>query len=260
MKPGRRDIKGVTLLELLLVLVIMGAIFMLALQQYWLVRRDADVAMVKYNVNQLFGAAAEYYQANCRMQIDPSTGDPVGSYGTLDPKYNPQPTDPYPVTVDNLRTGGFFPGVLKLNPLVNNAGMNNGYIVQFNQSATTKRQIRTPYAVGDVDVGDVIVWRVQVAVEVRANRVTATSMVQSLGGDCLSTRTGTTVTPCSSVGVLPPGGTYYVVWERLPSFAVPDADPNSFITNAQSKKFNQQYTNNTVVWDPDNLQNYLCGS
>ncbi len=53
-----------------MVLVIAGAIITLVMNQYRSMRMDADVEQAKYVVNQIFGAAADFYQANCRIPIN----------------------------------------------------------------------------------------------------------------------------------------------------------------------------------------------
>ncbi len=127
-------------------------------------------------------------------------------------------------------------------------------LCSFNQSAPVNRLVN-----GNI-VGKIIVWRVQVAIELRSNVTPA--LRARLHPDCFSTLSGTTVVPCAAGAPAPTSGVIYAVWERLPSFAVPDADPNQWITNAQTKSFNQLYTNNSVSYDPDapDLQNYLCGN
>ena len=151
--------QGATLFEIMLVLVVAGTILALVIRQYNGMRSDADVEQAKYIVDQLFGAAADYYHANCRIPIDPVTGAIVGTTGTLDPAYSPAPSNPYPVTVNSLKPSGYLAISLPLNSLVNNNGTNGGYIVQFNQSPPTNRLVNGNIA------GKVITWRIQVAVE-----------------------------------------------------------------------------------------------
>ena len=124
MKQNRRRMLGVSLMELIIVLALISGIMMLAFRQYESMKRDSDANQLLYNVDQIFQAAADYYQANCRRQINPSTGLTVGTAGTLDPDYTPAPTNPYPVSVTSLRSGGYLTATLPPNPLVDSSGGN----------------------------------------------------------------------------------------------------------------------------------------
>lgn len=256
------SVHGFTLLEVMLVLAISASIFILGYRMYISMRNDADLHQVQYNVDRLFGAASEYYQANCRMQINAQTGAQIGTNGTLDPNYSPVPATNYPVAVSSLTTSGYLDATLPKNRLIDSSTINNGYVVQFNQSAATNRTLN-----GNL-MGKVIIWRIQVAVAIRSNAggKVAKAIVRQLGADCASILSGGYVTPCASNPVVPNTGVIYAVWERLPSYAVPNAESNTWHTNAQTKSFNQLYTNNNLDnWQPNggagsDYQNYLCGS
>jgi prepilin-type N-terminal cleavage/methylation domain-containing protein len=254
----KRNAAGFTLLEVLLVLVIAASIFMLAIKFYRSVRFDADMAQVKYNVDRIFSSAAEYYQANCRVQRNPLTGAIVGPYGTLDPVNSP-PTPFTTVTVNTLRTDGFLNAALPFNRYINNATPNGGYIVQFNRAAASDRLSRT------AKMGNIIVWTIQVSVAIRSN--TPLAIVRVLGADCAANASGSAVNSCSAGLPANTAQTVYAVWERLPSFANPYAETNTWMGNAMVKDFTQLYTNNNFQGGQPgptnnlaNYQNYLCGS
>lgn len=67
---------GVSLVEVMLVLAIGGFLVMMGLRQYMSYRLDADVALIKSNVDTIYAAMSSYFQANCG-----------GAGGTLSP-YN----------------------------------------------------------------------------------------------------------------------------------------------------------------------------
>lgn len=252
---------GVTLVEVMLVLAVGSSILLFGVKHYKTLKLDADVRQLQYNVDKLFQAGADYYQANCRRQVNPTTGAVIGTTGTLDPDYTTAPTNPYPVTVASLITDGYLTGTLPLNPLVNNDGTNGGYFVQFNR-VTPDADRTTTLSTGEtVNIGRIIVWRVQVSVELK-NATTASVYKNLLGADCLSTTDGNNgVKPCSEGA-----SGNYVVWERLPSFAVPSSHSNYWMTNAMVKQFNQLYQTLPVLYLSSvsstyyPQQNYLCGN
>lgn len=269
----RRSIKGVSLLEVMLVLVIGSGIMMMAISQYQSMRRDSDVEQVNFNVDQIFQAAADFYQANCRIQIDPVTGQ-VNGTGKLDPRYKNSsgtastPSNPYPITITELTSGGFLRNTLPLNPVIQNTGLNGGYVVQFNQfTPAPDRTVLTSLSTTPVKLGQIIIWRIQVAVELH-DVAKATSYKNLLRADCLSTldSSGTSVTPCSQVTSAPTAAPVYAVWERLPSFAVPGSNSGLWMTNAVNKEFSQLYETQSIVLLgglPESSypqQYYLCGS
>ncbi len=114
----------------------------------------------------------------------------MGTYGTLDPKYIPAPTTPYPVTVSALRTSGYLNATLPLNRYVNSTTLDGGYIVQFNQAAPSNR------LEGGNKMGNIIIWTIQVSVPIRSNVPLA--IVRALGADCAANATGSVVNLCSA--------------------------------------------------------------
>lgn len=262
MKTMRRRFAGVTLLEIMLVMVIASALLVMSIKQYEIYRRDADVSQALFNVNQVFYAAALYYQANCRQQWNPTTG-PIAGTGALDP--NNSPSNPYPMPISTLVSQGYLAVTLPQSRLINSLGTGGGYIIQFNRTTPDPDRTVSTSSSQTVKTGSIIIWRVQVAVELRKS-ATASQYKNILQADCLSTLSGSTVTPCASVGAPPTTGTIYAVWERLPSFAAPQANSNLWITNATVKEFSQMYFTYPILYltgVPSSQypkQNYLCGT
>ncbi|HTM63883.1 MAG TPA: hypothetical protein VL360_05220 [Gammaproteobacteria bacterium] len=268
----RDSMAGVTLLEVMLVLVIGSAILAVGMNQYQAMRRDSDVNAAMYNVDQIFQAAADFYQANCRIQISPATGQ-VNGTGKLDPRYIASdgtpatPPNPYPITITELRTDGFLNVTLPVNPIIASTGVNGGYMVQFNMVTPPPDRTLVTSSGTTIKLGQIIMWRTQVAIQLN-DQTKANTYMNAMGADCISIlgADGQTVTPCRELGAVPVGATLYLVWERLPSFAVPASNSNLWMTNARVKGFTQQYdtTNSTSLGNVPAgsypAQYYLCGS
>ena len=62
---------GITIFEVLLVLVIASLFIVMGLKQYQSYKFDANINQLEYNIDQLFGAMAGYYRANCDGSITP---------------------------------------------------------------------------------------------------------------------------------------------------------------------------------------------
>ena len=271
MKQRKKNVAGVTLLEIMLVLVIASGIIMLGLKQYNSMRVYGNAAQVQGNVDNLFQAAAFYYHANCQRQIDPVTMNQVNAAGTLDPDYiDPvttlpaPPSNPYPVPITTLLSAGYLPASPIANAMINDSSANS-YIIQFNQETPAPdRILNTP--TGPVKLGKIINYTIQIAVELKDPKK-ANVYQKLLNAECLSRLIGTVVMPCSSAWWVPPvGGVIYAVWERQPSFAVPNSQSDLWQTNMVNKEFNQFYTTKPVSYLGSlpaasySQQNYLCGS
>jgi hypothetical protein len=271
---NKTPMSGVTLVEFMLVLAVASSIIMLAMKQYRMLKVDSDVNQVLVDVDQIFQAASYFYQANCKMQQDPVNG-PIGGTGQLDPSYFPAPpaaptptppANPFPITVTDLRSGGFLTSKVMLSSIINTNSVNDGFMVQFNMNSSDRTFDTTP-PVTTVKLGKIIVWRIQVAALLR-DPSKALQYKNLFRADCLSTLdpSGTTVTPCSVIGAGVPSPPIYVVWTRLPSYATPESNSNAWITNASMKEFNQLYETYPVSYlqgvpaSSYPAQNYLCGS
>lgn len=265
---------GVTLLEVMLVLIIGASMIYFSLMQYQSYRHDADAAQVQANVNAIFQAMSGYYRQNCDQ--NPSTytapaGTQVGhtNYGELNPLRTGF-TTPLGINIQtDLRDNGFLTTNFPLyNPLVNNSAGTNGYLAQFNLGTpSTQRQIcgTGPAAcTTPMDIGAITTWIAQVAVQIynpTNNANVALAYLKILGGDCLSTASGNLVTPCVA-GSLGTGN--FVVWSRLPSNANIGAKSDFWTIMPTVNQFKQMYTTypilNLTNGSSTSNQNYLCGN
>jgi Tfp pilus assembly protein PilE len=261
---------GITVLEILLVFAIAGTFAALGINQYRQYRMQQDVALVQRNVNTLFAALANYYQANCKDQYD-SAGAPITNSGALSPTsiaYPPASTAYQAVNVSALVSAGYLTQWQPVNPLVNPT---SNYIVQFNPM-TSSRYVSTnfsyqtpplssPKIIAKADT--VVIWRAQVAV-----RISDTANIQTYKGlmaaDCISSLKNNIVTPCNAN----PTAGDYLVWERLPSFASPRTSSGLWLSMARVRQFNESYQNDTFyalniddsAWNTStHYEIYLCG-
>jgi len=260
--------RGITVFEVLLVLVIGASLLLITIRQFQSYRVDADVQQLKYNVDTIFQAMARYYKVNCYGRVDPDNAgtayNPPGQIepGTLNPNH-PDVTNPFPVNIQtdlidkrflisNLPTG------LPLNPLVDYSDGNlGGYVAQFNESILDRYvcettngnvSVNTPYdtnCTSKKQMGTIVIWRAQVAVKLN-DPDTTDQYLRLLNGDCLSDYdAGTqTVAPCQGF----PGSGSYVVWERLPSFASPDLQTDYWLQNPTVQQFTQMYQTYPMVY------------
>jgi len=251
----RKHNEGVTLLEVMLVLIIGASIIYFSLQQYLSYRTSADILAVQSNVDVLFESLGNYYHANCYGNIDPVTLRPNG---TLNPATFP-PTN-FPVTLSVLKQQGYLTQNLPLNPLIDNSDPAVSYIMQFNQAPVTQRRVcQTQGCSQGVNVGSVIVWQAQVSVLLK-NQTSAKAYKNIMGADCLSTNSGSYVVPCSSSA----NTGNYVVWTRPPSFASSKANSTYWLSLPAIKQFTQMYTTYPILVLTDQTdtanQYYVCGN
>jgi len=255
----RKQHEGVSLLEVILVLAVGGSILYFSIQQYLSYRYDADVAQIQANVNAIFQAMTGFYRANCYG----TTNAP----GVLNPNNSNPPNSNFHIDITNDLIGnGYLTTTLIPDPLVNATGSGTqGYIAQFNQS-TAPRQICTALntttipstCTASVSIGNIVVWNAQVAVQLKDTAHTNTYL-NLLTGDCLSSASGNIVTPCSASSTK--GN--YVVWQRFPSNANPQAQSDYWATIPTVSQFTQMYTTSSI----QNLTNgtttnqyFLCGN
>lgn len=255
--------QGVTLLEILLVLTIASMLILMGLRQYRVYVLDRDVAQTKFNVNLLFDGLKKYYQRHCRGLYD-------AARDTYDGKLYEARKSGSRVDVDiktELVDSGFLPSSawpLTQTSLVNNADEKKpGYVAQFNYGTLSRR-----YACWDGQCisldKTVLVWRPQVAIRLPATvtKETAEFYRKMLGADCISMVQGNFVVPCEdNPSALKD---FYLVWERLPSFATEESTSSLWSSTPRLQQFNQQYTNDTLYQlnnpqDPDRDNYYLCG-
>ena len=224
--------RGVTLLEAILVLAVGMSILIFSIRQYNSFRLDTDLQAVQYNVNELFGALYNYYQANCSSP--PLSGSLAGSFA---------------VSVESLVNDGYL-APIKQNPLVKN----NNYVVQLNAIQVLPRNV------GQEQIGSYTIWQAQVAIEF-ADADTASAYMNMLNAQCLShsstNNNATTVTPCGTASAKDAN---YVVFERSPSLALSTNESNAWITMPIYKLFNQTYTTYPVLYSIGNNGNLPNGS
>jgi hypothetical protein len=209
-----------------------------------------------------------YYQQNCYGTYDKVNGFTRASL-------YPNPNGPQVVTVDinnDLINSGFLTSnVSQINPLLNdNASVTSGgsssttvtnvtYVLQFNRDAYTTQPKTvcisgTPGNCTTANVGTIYLWKAQVAVLLNENMGNNdTQYLTMLGGDCLSSYSNGSVTPCSQGGQSnQQNPSDYVVWERLPSIGRAGSFTNQWATMPTVNQFKQMYTTYQV--------NYLIGS
>lgn len=260
-KTNRRQ-SGLSIVELLLVLVIGAGVLYLSLRQYQVFRQDADVQQVEANVDTLFQAMVQYHKANCYGSSSPTVTATLSIPGTLNPANSTSPLPgPYHIDIDNdLVAGGYLPANIPFpeSPIVDNTGGGSsrfkGYVVQFNATSTQR-------TTNGVVVGTVLIWRPQVAVLIKDTAV-AKQYMNQMKGDCLSTLNGNIVKKCASGST----GTY-VVFERSPSFATVKSNSTLWQAKSVLNQFTQMYTvyptpyllNKQGVTPTNQLQYYLCG-
>lgn len=261
---------GATLLEIILVLSISGLFFVMGIQLYQSFQNTFQLQELKYNVDQLFEAAAAYYKANCAAgPISPTPPSFLSQFPVNTGTVSYPPTSPYAVSIlTNLLGGGYLDNQNwhPANPVVNPSGGESGYIVQLNPIVSTvpipvnacvvlaagtaclpitSSNIASPNNAYSATSGTtipttqalVVTWAVQVAVNVQPQSKIA-SYAAILGADCMSdSSTPGTVDPCS-VG----NGTHnYLVWSRIPSAAM--KKPSIFSYSMQLlKQYNLLYS------------------
>lgn len=249
----KRQQQGVTLVEILLVLLVGVSMIIFSLRQYQAWQRDANVRLLVSNVNQTLAAMSNFYYANCSpVRPDPSS---TLSTATL-PAGRLAPTVTSPVLINmaaDLVTPGYMPTV-KNNPLVLNT---SSYILQFNKYTST-RNIATNSGV--TQIGTIVRWMPQVSVLIR-DVANAATYQKLLNADCLSSLNGTTVFPCSANQT---GN--YIVWERPPSYFTQKlgSESNSWGSLPTVQQFNQMYTtlpitNLTGNSHTPEFQYFYCG-
>lgn len=270
MKSAKNNQLGVSLLEVMLVLVIGASILYLSMQQYYSYRRDAEVVRLRSNVDLLFQAMAKYFQANCNCR--PSAGTNCSAYPFT--MYR----TPIPVTLAMLINGGFLNlsntgGSLPLNALVDSTGPNQGYIMQFNQLQTTTvppapLTLNLPYreavmsAGGTKPTGYNMVWQIQISV-LLLQPSTAKQYQNLLNADCLSESTGQIVTPCLTAPANPTAP--FLVFQGLPSSPNSAAARSTYWqTMPTVKLFRQMYEVDPILvltnGNQTTSQYYVCGS
>lgn len=267
---------GITLVEILLVIIISIGLLFLSVRQYESFRVDADAMQLQNNVDTLLQAVARFYFANCNGSFNPN-GTPVFTPGLLHPNRNP--SNPFLVNIQNqlVNSGYISAAPFPINPIVNSgspATQFGGYVTQLNSTTQTRLICQTGNkatgttaatgCTGTVQTGTIIIWEPQVAVLIKdTTKVQAYAAL--LGADCTSSLSGTAVAPCTKNQ---PGN--YLVWQRAPSMPSISIRGNSSYLGLQGvlNSFNFMYQSYPTVYlgtvsgvtTPANQPQYfLCG-
>jgi len=240
----KRHNEGVTIFETLLALTIGMSILLIGLNLYQSFQKNSAIMQLNTNIDTLFQAAVNYYQANC----------PKG--GKLDPANVTGTVKLLNITTDLITPGYLVSTFPTPNPLVNASGPGSGYIVQFNEYTAPRYQqtCSNPPSctvTTSTQIGTAVIWKIQVAVLMTTTDATLLQDYENyLIADCLSNNTGTggSVPLCKTN---PTGN--YLVFERLPSAATSsmtaqllNSQSSLWMTNPLLKQFNQQYTTNPM--------------
>lgn len=111
----------------------------LAVKRYKLSTLDADRAQTRYVIDVLFTALRQYYQANCRIHYDYTTGTAL-TPGTLDPANNPSQNKLINITTDLVTPGYLTTGWPPADvPYIDTTAGNYGFIVQFSLATMNNR-------------------------------------------------------------------------------------------------------------------------
>lgn len=245
--------KGMTLLEVILVLAIASTFVAMGFRVYQGFNADRNLQQINYNVDVLFQGLKAFYSSTCStLQVSSA--------------------NPFPIVISDLVANKFIEQQWPpfQSPIVDSSS----YVVQFNRSTSTRNISQCYKDVGTnvvtcstpqeiIAKNTVLLWRLQVAVKV-LDVAQAENYRAMLGANCVSSLVGSIVTPCSA-SPNPAGG--YLVWERLPSFATPNASSAYWPSIHGVLQFKRQYTNddfyafttNDITYNGGAYQNYLCG-
>lgn len=253
---------GVTLFEVMLVILIGTSFLLMGVKLYQQFKAENDIAQVEQNINTLFLGLKGYYEANCIGNLN-YTADQNLTTGDLDPRVAGTLPASIPINITTkLINNGFLPSTPLISPSII-----AGYVLQFNVDTSTTKTVNFCYA-GNCSsqptkaVNNVYLLKAQVAVQL-SNTSQIAYYKARLNADCISKLNGSIVTPCPG----DPTGSY-LVFQRLPSFAAPDTMSSLWWSMPIVKEFKQQYTNDdgyaVNVDDTSNTnttryQNYLCG-
>jgi prepilin-type N-terminal cleavage/methylation domain-containing protein len=269
--------RGMTLLEVMLVIAIATSLVLLGVQTYQQFSLQNEKTKIAFNINVLFQAMRNYYYANCIANRNPATDNRIdATVGLMDPTITtPSGTNLVLDITTNLITRGYLTNwkpalspmatnyVVQFN-LYNDASVYTGNVrsVQFCFSSTSDTS-GTCKAQPTLADNNIYLWTIQVAIKF-ASAAKASQYKNLLGADCVSSLVNGAVTPCSQS----PTAVDYVVFERLPSFAAPTANSPLWLSDPMLKLFKRQYTNDDdyAVTKQDDAsylnkgyQNYLCG-
>jgi prepilin-type N-terminal cleavage/methylation domain-containing protein len=264
--------KGVSLLEMILVLAILSAVAVAALRFFAQRQYQMNETKILANVNQLFQATSHFYYANCRRALD--TNGNIQSEGRLDPTVTDSSGIATTLAI-NIQNDLLTPGYIltgdwhPANPLVDNSADNKGYYVQFNRvteggnDPTTGISVCSAYDLtpschstsgAPLDPtqsppnptvrSHAVTWVIQVAVKLSSTLTEAqwTQIKNDLDAQCISSLTSNTVAPCSAG----PDKKGYLVWQRTISYLRANTSSDYWVSMPYVKQFQDQYTNDPM--------------
>lgn len=258
--------RGVTLIEVMLVLAIAVVIILMGINQYRMYRVDSYYMLVKYNVDILLEGLKQYYQTNCKVsgnKLWPTSGTYSAvslDYATMAPYLTGE--WPYYTPVVSSQSGSivssFYP---QFNPMPLKQKTEYPCFLY-----NAKLTCASPKSIPNTKV---ILWQAQVVVKM-ANPTQAVHYIAILGASCgtNSFTSGNTVNCANNKNLTQ---AEYLVWQGLPSSPSGSIGSAHWMANPVSKLFNLQYTNDPMyemynskaVPDSNNqvyYMNYLCGS
>lgn len=190
--------QGVTILEVMLVMVISATVVVLGIKLYERFHANAEAENLKQNIDAIFDGGYQYYLANC------STSGALSS-----------PTSSsVAVKLSTLKTSGYLNSKdIIPNELVDSGTADQDYIVQFNRSEVDRLVCLNDDCSEEQKIGNIVLWKIQVSAKLK-NAETASAYQAYLVADCLSslgTDDPPSVALCSAET---PGD--YIVFERAP--------------------------------------------
>ena len=261
--------KGMTLLEIMLVLAIASAVIILGFQQYESFRLGQNLNIARSNVDIMFQGGLNYYRANCHSG---GTLDPIqiANFGVPVTNGTSYILISY-ITTPNLLGISLPPipsGIVDASDQDASGNNTYGYRVQINtmrspppalQASGTTRQTYSCYTdytvtpavttcggIGPIlKLNSVVSQMTQVSVKLlNPNPTIATAYKNILGADCVSSLyPGSTsvVAPCGVAGT-GAGGTF-LVWQRWPTAGAFPSSSVMSLSDQRLKQFNQLYNN-----------------
>lgn len=274
----RNKIKGMTLLEIMLVLAIAASMILMGIQLYQSSETEKNYFVLKTNVDLLFQAMKGYYQTECDLYF--SENGSVGSKGAL--TFNPAnaPIPPafasisFDVTTVNRYIASTWPRYTSV--VYDNSSEAASYFAQFNPLTGTNKKTYACWYFGSgspvcdpastLSSSNIVLWQAQIAVKMKDPAKT-TYYVGIAGADCaVDTIPSDAPVNCATGGVTMGVSANYMVWQRLPSFSSPNIRSPNWISNPVVKEFKLQYTHdpmyelyNPSATLPDMYQYYYCG-
>jgi type II secretory pathway pseudopilin PulG len=287
----RQKISGITLLESLLAIAIAVSLLLLGIRQYEQYRIEASFIEVKKNVDVLFQALGQYYQANCRNLSDEAVAIPAGRAsqttlgdlapgGALNVDYSTANTA-YPVNIQTaLSANHYLPDNWPMvTPIVDASTYSARFIFKLGTKQAyacwnfynTAGQVQcntslyfpsaTDIGPQDIQPNQVAFWLVQVSVQVQNDP----------GGTKTSAFLGPTGASCASgVADRCDGSTtpHFLIWQQLPTKSGSRINSDLWVSQSQEAMFNQQYTHDvmyelaTSSYTTPGTTNYyyLCGN